>query len=330
MGTAATATKVPATATQAVPPRSQLQFEESTLYSSSSSSGSETSSDTSSDESDDFESGSDEDANGHDAVSSAPELDDIPICGSDGGQQRRNSEPAVRVPPLVVVSSTAGRRASVQVGVAGKTPKEERSISLARTPTKHVRNMSRYKRRSRRAQREKALHGKSKRCQVLLAAATYRRGHARHVVDLPAHIVKQYRDTITECQLELAELSGVGATTASGGKAAAAVPVWFVGDRCTTKVLPGEAGEAVSLRRGKVAYVGRLPRRLGGGVWIGVELEVQLPGIGHDGRLGSPKGKRLFECEMGHGHFFRPTDLIVTAKEEPTGEKQGKAEEKRD
>merc|ERR1711865_406908 len=193
-----------------------------------SSSGSETSSDTSSDEYDDFESGSDEDANGHDAVSSAPELDDIPIiCGSDGGQQRRNSEPAVRVPPLVVASSTAGRRASVQVGVAGKTPKEERSISLARTPTKHVRNMSRYKRRSRRAQREKALHGKSKRCQGLLAAATYRRGHARHVVDLPAHVVKQYRDTITECQLELAELSGP-ATTASGN-AAAAVPVWFVG-----------------------------------------------------------------------------------------------------
>jgi hypothetical protein len=52
-------------------------------------------------------------------------------------QRRRHSMPSVR---------------TIDLGVAGHTPKEERGVSLARTPTKRVRNMSRYRRRSARAQ----------------------------------------------------------------------------------------------------------------------------------------------------------------------------------
>jgi hypothetical protein len=226
---------------------------------------------------------------------------------------------------------------AINVGVAGHTPKEELPISLARTPTKHVRNLSRYKKRSQKACLEREVHARLDRYQQLLLEATHRRGHTRHIIELPARVVKQYRDAIAECQLELSELS----QDPDGVTVKQCVPVWFVGDLCSlrwpapssndaaadtpvgamvkeptltalqlSQLSPvSQAAEDTAVRSARVAYVGRLPRRLGGGVWVGVALEAAVEG-GHDGKL---KGvsRRCFECEIGHGIFCRPTDLAT-------------------
>jgi hypothetical protein len=115
------------------------------------------------------------------------------------------------------------------------------------------------------SQREQVLQAKLQRTQQLLRDAKHRRGHARHVIDLPAHVVKQYRDTILECQRELASFC----TSAAHGSQA--FTAWFVGDQCVVRGCASGDGDAHTAEgsHGVVAYVGPV-RALGRGVWIGV------------------------------------------------------------
>ena len=69
-----------------------------------------------------------------------------------------------------------------------------------------------------------------------------------------------------------------------------------VGDRCQV-TLGG--------RRGTVRFVGKM-EQLPPGYWIGIEYDE--PAGKHDGFI---RGKRYFQCPMGHGAFLRPDKLEV-------------------
>ncbi len=225
------------------------------------------------------------------------------------------------------------RGKSINIGVEGATPKEVKDVSLARTPTKQVRNMGRYRRRASKAQAEAELHAKLQHYSGMLTAATHRRGHARHVIDLPAHVVAQYREKIAECQQLLAEMQPGYDQNGGGGTR---FRPWFIGDVCqlvrdtvksegrqTAAIQSDAAGKEVPLvfqrqqhqvgtdapsdvtELGRVEYVGTAPS-LGRGVWVGLVLERSGAGE-HDGTVG---GRQYFSCEGGQGVLVRPEMLV--------------------
>ena len=210
------------------------------------------------------------------------------------------------------------RGKSINIGVEGATPKEVKDVSLARTPTKQVKNMGRYKRRASKAHAEAELHAKLQKYTNMLVAATHRRGHARHVIDLPAHVVAQYRSKIADCQQRLAEMQP-GYDTEKGVR----FRPWFLGDVCLLKrgSLKGKTkaeqlpeGDVV----GRVEYVGTAPS-LGRGVWVGLVLEnFGAPGE-HDGTVG---GRQYFSCEAGRGLLVRPDALLPVSPRSSASEEQ--------
>ena len=217
------------------------------------------------------------------------------------------------------------RGKSINIGVEGATPKEVKDVSLARTPTKQVRNMGRYRRRASKAQAEAELHATLQHYSGLLTAATHRRGHARHVIDLPAHVVAQYREKIAECQQRLVEMQP--GYVKDGTSRGTRFRPWFIGDVCqlvrntevgqTTAeplIAAAEQGAASSSQQplsdnmfdvGRVAYVGTAPA-LGRGVWVGLILERSSAGE-HDGTVA---GRQYFSCEAGQGVLVRPDVLL--------------------
>lgn len=222
------------------------------------------------------------------------------------------------------------RGKSINIGVEGATPREVKDVSLARTPTKQVRNMGRYRRRASKAQAEAELHAKLQHYSGLLTAATHRRGHARHVIDLPAHVVAQYREKIAQCQQRLVEMQP--------GYEGTRFRPWFIGDVCQLVrnteegqtppaeplIAAAEQGAAPSSQQplsdkhlfelGRVAYVGTAPA-LGRGVWVGLILERSSAGE-HDGTVG---GRQYFSCEAGRGVLVRPEVLLPVSGGSDTG-----------
>ena len=232
-------------------------------------------------------------------------------------QQRRDGGKAgdAEGGAAVAPGAPAVRGRSINTGVEGATPKEVKECSLVRTPTKQVKKMGRYKRRTARAQAEAALNEKLQRYTAELAAATHRRGRSRHVIDLPAHVVAHIRGKISECQQQLAEMQ-------PDYNEGTRFRPWFLGDRCRLVRSPragagaGEFIDAATFIKseraaavagavsGRVEYVGPAPS-LGRGVWVGLVLG-ENEGH-HDGTVG---GRSYFSCEAGRGVLVRPKALL--------------------
>eukprot|EP01045_Picozoa_sp_COSAG04_P003495 COSAG04_NODE_143_length_23569_cov_6.195356_3_plen_682_part_00 len=240
--------------------------------------------------------------------------------GSKGGDAEDGENAEGRA--ALALGAPAVRGRSINTGVEGATPKEVKECSLVRTPTKQVKKMGRYKRRTARAQAETALNEKLQRYTAELAAATHRRGRSRHVIDLPAHVVAHIRGKIAECQQQLAEMQ-------PDYNEGTRFRPWFLGDRCRLVRSPratagAGAGEFIDAAKfiksemaaavagavsGRVEYVGPAPS-LGRGVWVGLVLGENEGD--HDGTVG---GRSYFSCEAGRGVLVRPKALLPIEEE---------------